>query len=60
MSVDRSPFEEQLLKDLFEKYGGHFVVPDPLDHKRQREINWADIKVEPDPFDPAIFGGGTR
>lgn len=59
MSVDRSPLEEQLLEDLFEKWGEHFVMPDPLEHKRYREPRWADIKPPPDPFDPSVFGGRT-
>lgn len=57
MSVDRSPEEERVLREVFERYGDQIVVTGPLDHKRYREVNWADIKVELDSFDPSIFGG---
>lgn len=57
MSVDRSLAEQQLLEDLFKKWGDSIR---PLDHKRYREPRWADIKPPPDPFDPSIFGGVPR
>lgn len=63
MSVDRSPEEDRVLREVFERYGDQIVVTGPLDHKRQQPTfrslmkGWTSGRVDSDSFDPSIFGG---